>query len=104
MKVYINNGHLLVVDELVVESADGTTAYANTATVTAQIKDNEAANVGTAITCTYVTASNGRYVGNIEEDVAWDLNESFSITIDADAGSDRKAQWTLPIEVLVRTN
>jgi len=104
MKVYVGNDHLLIVDGLAIEAADGTSAYANAATVTAQLKDSDNDSIGSPITCTYVTASNGRYVGNLEEDVAWVVGEQFVAHIDADAGSDRKAHWEIPLEVLVRTS
>lgn len=105
MKVYVGNDHLLIVDGLAIEAADGTSTYANTGTtVSAQLKDSDGDSIGSAITCTYVTASNGRYVGNLEEDVAWVVGEQFIAHIDADAGSDRKAHWEIPLEVLVRTS
>lgn len=104
MKVYVSNDHLLIVDGLAIESTAGTSSYANAATVTVQIKDSDADAVGSPVTLGYVPASNGRYVGNLEEDVTWVLGEQFIAHIDADAGSDRKAHWEIPIEVLVRTS
>lgn len=104
MKVYVGNDHLLIVDGLAIEAADGTTATTASATVTAQLKDSDGDAIGSPVSLSYVAASAGRYVGNLEEDVAWVVGEQFVAHIDADAGSDRKAHWEIPLEVLVRTS
>ncbi len=87
------------------ESSAGTspsTSYINDATVTAQLKTSLGVSVGGALTLSYVAASDGKYRSLIEEDTAFALNVSYEYHIDADAGSDLKAHWEVPVVAIKR--
>jgi hypothetical protein len=101
MIIYIANDGILTLDEL----TNGSTGeYENDATVTAQLKDAAGTNVGTQLTLAYVAASNGRYRATIEEDTDVDENTAYVYHIEADAGSDLKAHWEIPVTAMKRTS
>lgn len=82
---------------------DVTGLYANSATVTAQLKDAPTgANVGTQISLGYVAASNGRYEGIVPDDIAVELKGRYVAEITADAGANRRAFWRAPVKVVER--
>src|SRR5574342_283951 len=99
MQIYIANDNVLVMDGL---KNVVTEAYVNSATVTAQLKTDTGTNVGGALTLAYVSPSNGRYRATIEEDLAVVEGTAYVFHIDADAGSDLKAHWEIPVTAIVR--
>ncbi len=93
------NDNLIEVDELKDEVA-GT--FLNAATVTAVLKDSAGALIGSSITLTYVTSSNGKYQGNIPDDLVVSLGDRITAEITADGGGvDQRFFW---IEKLVVEN
>ena len=99
MEIYIDNDNVLVVDSLKDVVAE---AYVNTATVVAQLKDADGANVGGEITLAYIAGSHGRYRAMLEEDLALEDQAAYEVHIDADAGSDLKAHWEVPATAVIR--
>jgi len=100
MQIFLLNDNVLVLDEL---TNAVTGAYINSATVTAQLKTATGTSVGAPLTLAYVAASNGKYRSLIEEDVAVSAGVSYEYHIDADAGSDLKAHWEVPLTAVKRT-
>jgi len=99
MEIYIGNDSLIVVDELKNVATD---AFLNSATVSAQLKTTAGVNVGSAITLSYVAASDGKYRGTLEEDAAVVSTQDYELHIDVDGGSDLKAHWEIPVKALKR--
>jgi len=94
MTLYINNDNLLILDGLK-DATPGVDAYVNNATVSAELKDPDGSTVSGAgsIAMSYVTGSDGKYFGVIEDDVPLVEGASYTATIDVDAGSDKIAQF-----------
>jgi len=92
------NDNLIEVDELKDEVA-GT--FLNAATVTAVLKDAAGATIGSSITLAFVSGSDGKYQGNIPDNLAVSLGDRITAEITADAGIDKQFFW---IEKLVVEN
>lgn len=101
--IYVANDNLLTVD-LLRDERDAAGVYITTGTVSAQIKDMAGANVGGAITLSYVAASNGKWQGVIEDDVAIVANTRYVLHLDIAASSDRVAHLEIPATALRRTS
>lgn len=93
------NDNLIEVDELKDEVSGD---FLLTATVTAVLKDAAGATIGSSITLTFVAGSDGRYQGNIPDDLAVSLGDRITAEITADGGgADQRFFW---IEKLVVEN
>ena len=111
MEVLILNDNLLLLGELRNEL---TAAYINTGTVTAQLKEADgttnigtpialnALGVGVDITLGGRTYTDGNWTATIEEDHTLVEGSSYELHLDADAGSDLKAHWEIPITAAKR--
>ena len=94
MRLYLNNDNLLILDGLK-DKTPGVDAYVNSATVTAELKDQDGNTVSGAgtIPMSYVSGSDGTYFGVVEDDVPLEKGALYTATIDVDAGSDKVAQF-----------
>ena len=101
--IYVGNDNLLTVDRLR-DERDAAGTYISTGTVTAQLKDLAGANVGAAITLSYVTSSDGKWQGVIEDDVSITVGTKYVLHLDIAASSDRVAHIELPATALRRTS
>lgn len=97
--VYVENDNRVLLTGLQNQSSG---SYENSATVSGQITDAAGTNVGTAITFNYISASNGNYEGTIEDGVALSANTRYTLTVTADAGSDKIGKWVIPLIARVR--
>ena len=70
-----------------------TGGWVNTATVTGQVKDQAGANVGGAITFSYLASSNGNYEGLLPDDLGLTEHVNYVLEVTADDGVGRKAFW-----------
>ncbi len=95
------NDNLIEVDELKDEVA-GT--FLNAATVTAVLKDSAGATIGSSITLTFVSGSNGKYQGNVPDDLAVNLGDRITAEITADDGADKRAFWVVGLVVEKRVS
>ena len=109
MELLLLNDNLLY---LLLLQNEHTDAYVNNATVTAQVKDMAGTNVGTSLTLTALgsltpvtlrgkTYADGNYFTTIEEDIAISAGD-YEIWVDADAGSDLKGHWEVPVKAIKR--
>ncbi len=90
------NDNLIEVDELKDEVA-GT--FLLTATVTAVLKDAAGATIGSSITLTFVAGSDGKYQGNVPDDLAVSLGDRGTAEITADDGANKRAFWIVEFVV-----
>lgn len=97
--IYIGNDNVLTMDGLKDVVTD---AFLNAATVTAQLKTAEGADVGGALTLSYVAESRGRYRATIEDDLALIDQTAYQVHIDVDAGADLRAHWEVPVTAITR--
>lgn len=68
---------------------DVTGAYVATATVTASVKDKDDTPVASGIVCSFVTGSQGEYVGILPEATVLIENELYTVEVIADDGAGR---------------
>jgi len=108
--VYEDNDNLIWVLGL---TNNLTEAFVTTASGTAQLKDVDGANVGSAVTLSYqsgsrtvngVTYTGGNYAGTLEEDEAIVAGTSYTAHVDIDATGDLKAHWEIPVLAATRTS
>ena len=90
------NDNLIEVDELKDEVSGD---FLNLATVTAVLKDAAGATIGSSITLTFVAGSNGKYQGNVPDDLAVSLGDRITAEITADDGTDKRAFWIVGLVV-----
>jgi len=95
------NDNLIEVDELKNEVSGN---FISTATVTAILKNSAGAQIGGAITLTYVASSNGKYQGNVPDDLAANLGDKITAEITADDGADKRAFWIVVLVVEKRAS
>lgn len=96
---FVSNDNVVQLDALA--DVDG---YINNATVAAVINTKAGVEVVASFTLTYVTASNGRYRGTIEEDAAITSGTEYVLVVSATASSDRKGSWSVPLKAMTRTS
>lgn len=100
MPLYVDNDHLLWVRRLYDRY---TAAYVNDATVTVQVKDGAGTDVGSPVVGTYVAASNGDYVAQLQDTLALVAGRDYSIVVTVEASSGRKRTFTLRERALEST-
>ncbi len=98
---YVGNDMVIELDALKDSIAD---TFVNSATVTFTLF-NRADNsiVQGPTTMSYVSASDGKYRGTVEDSLSLDINKNYYIEVDADAGSDDIGKWHLQVDVKNRT-
>jgi len=89
---YRSQNNLLQLLDLKDERDD---ASVTDAIVTAQLKDADGQPVGSLITLTYITGSNGDYAGPIPDSPVPGLHGRDTAEISANAGLERKGFWIL---------
>jgi len=99
MILYVDNDNAIRLDRLKNALTD---AFVNNATVSAQLKNAAGASVGSAVTLTYVTASDGRYQGAVESSV--DISMVVLVTVTATTGGGLNASWDEAVTVVRRRN
>lgn len=97
MILYIGNDNLIRVDRLRSVASGG--GFVNDATVTAKVYV-DGVQVGDTVTCSYVSASDGRYEGIVDSAVALTAG-SATVEVDVDAGA-REAHWEIAATVMDR--
>ena len=101
--LYKLNDNFIEIDGL----ADGLDAanYFNAATITATLKDSAGVNVAgiIALPLTYVSASNGKYRGAVQEAFDPPAGGGYSLIIDASQGGV-VGRWAVKTDVKVRTS
>ena len=105
MILWIGNDNLISLVDLVDQSGgdDATPTPVTTATVTAQIKDAAGANVGSAITLSYIVGTDSDYEGVAPDDLALTDNARYTVEVTADDGMNRKAVWSVAAVAAVRS-
>lgn len=101
--IYKDNDNVLQVDQLK-NGVDG--SFLNAATVTVTVTTTTGDNVlpdNWPVTMSYVAASDGRYQAILEEDLVLTADTEYVAIIDADAGSDLRGHWEVPLIAEVRT-
>jgi len=93
--LYINNDNLLVLDGLK-DTYPGQTGFINDATVTADVIDPAGTTIESGISLDYITGSDGKYVGVIEDDVLTTTGQH-TCTVTVDAGNDKIAEFNLEV-------
>ncbi len=101
VSLFVGNDNWIYVDGLVSKSLSGDT-FENSATVTAQVKDLSGANIGSAVTLSYIAASNGDYEGTIPDTLAITAGVVYQVEVTADAGAGKKAVWTEKVPAQTR--
>jgi len=96
MILLYKNDNLIEVDELKDEVSGD---FLNLATVTAILKDSAGAAIGSTITLTYVSSSNGKYQGTVPDDLIVNLGDRITAEITADSGADKRAFWCIALVV-----
>ncbi len=78
--------------------------FANAATVTFTLFDRaDDSIIQGPTTMAYVSASDGKYQGTVEDSLSLSIGKNYYIEVDADAGSDDIAKWRLQVDVKHRT-
>lgn len=101
--IYLSNDNLLIVDAVQDSSDD---SYINDATVTCTLKDldgNAVTGQTFPLTLAYVSGSNGKYQGKLEDGLSLTARQAYIAHIDIDAGSDLLANIQLPVVAKTRT-
>ena len=80
------------------------TSYFNAATVSATLRDSTGTAVtgATNITLNYVPASNGKYIGSIQESFNPPIGSGYKLEITA-IQSGIQGKWTIKAKVKIRT-
>jgi hypothetical protein len=102
--LYLSNDNLLSVENL---KNAATSVYINDATVTATLKDKLGVNVvgqSWPLTLGFVASSNGVYRGTLEDGLSLTEGETYTAEINADAGSDQIANWSIQLTATKRTS
>ena len=100
--IRIENDNLLTVDG-VQDSSDG--SFLNAATVIATLKDEEGVDVTGQtfpLTLTYVTASDGKYTGTLEDTLDLMASVDYTLCVDIDSNTGFKANFQIPIKAIIR--
>jgi hypothetical protein len=101
--IYINNDNLLSVENL---KNAATGVYINDATVTATLKNSAGVNTtgqSWPLTLSFVSSSNGKYIGTLEDGLALTEGETYTAEINANAGNDQIANWSILFNATKRT-
>ncbi len=96
--LFRDNDHLVELDELT-DIVDG--SFVNDAAVTADINDLDGNSIASGITLTYVTLSNGKYQGIIQDTLPLVVNTFYTVIITAVKGSTT-GTWELPAQCVRR--
>lgn len=99
---FVASDNLLELDGLQDEAAD---SYLNSATVTVTLVDEDGTNVtgqSWPTTMTYVTSSNGKYQGTIEDVAALSHGAQYTAKITANGGAGLMGYWELPVQAETR--
>lgn len=99
--IYLNNSHTVRLDGLV--DKDG--SYVNDATVTLQSlldkSGNAVSGVTVPLTMSYVSGSNGRYEGALDESLSITAEQWYTATVRAVSGSTQ-GQWKERLRAAIR--
>jgi hypothetical protein len=101
--IYLSNDNLLSVENL---KNAATGVFINDATVTATLKDSLGVSVAGQtwpLSLVFVSSSNGVYRGTLEDDLSLNEGEAYTAEINADAGSDQIANWSIQLTAIKRT-
>tara|TARA_R110002167_G_scaffold85605_1_gene232073 strand:+ start:1104 stop:1421 length:318 start_codon:yes stop_codon:yes gene_type:complete len=101
--LYINNDNLLSVENLKNAATD---VFINDATVTAILKNSAGGNVtgqSWPLTLAFVSSSNGDYKGTLEDGLVLTEGTTYTAEINADAGNDQIANWSVSFTAKKRT-
>ena len=102
--IYLSNDNLLSVESL---KNAATGVFINDATVTATLKDSSNSNVTGQtwpLSLVFVSSSDGVYRGTLEDDLNLTEGEIYTAEINADAGSDQIANWSIQLTAIKRTS
>lgn len=73
-----------------------------TATISAQIKDSSGADIGPAISLSFVAGTNGDYEGIADDTLSLVANSGYTIEVTVDDGLGRHAFWTAQARAVTR--
>lgn len=102
LELFIENDNLLTLNHLKEAITD---QYLNSAAVEATLVDHNGDEVEGQtwpLSLGYVTASDGKYQGIIEDAVEL-AQADYTVIVTVDAGIDRIAKWRLPVRAVRRT-
>lgn len=104
MIFWVGNDNLVRVLNLVSQLGgdDAALVPVTSATITGQIKDTAGANVGSAITLSYVAGSDSDYEGLVSDVTALTDGTAYTLEVTADDGTDRLAFWVIEVLALAR--
>lgn len=98
-KVFVSNDNIV---NLIGLQDSETDVYVNTATVTAQVKDATDNNVGSSISLSFTSGSNGDYAGLIPDDLGLTKDAWYEIEVTANDGAGRLGFWETPFQAKQR--
>lgn len=97
--LYVGNDNAIVHDRTVGGCAG---EYVNDATLTAQVKDSEGSNVGSAVPLDYVADSNGKYCGTLPDTLPLTAGDQYTVVIDGSSPTAGNLHREIPAVALVR--
>lgn len=93
--IYVGNTHYIKLTGLV-NANDSTDYLGATATVTAQVYTPKGTAVTDGdVTLSYVSGSNGNFIGYLDDGVAVTAGEDYIVRISVDGGANKVARWDL---------